>query len=97
MEDGAAEIARLDLYGIYMEIREEDVAGLQSALRSRAYRRRRRPDGVRLPAHGSSRKTRSRRPMLASERRVVGKTPDDAMDDLSGRSDAAADGQHARS
>jgi hypothetical protein len=35
--------------------------------------------------------------MLASERRVVGKTPGDEMDDLSCRSDAAADGQHARS
>ena len=34
MEDGAAEIARLDLRGIYMEIRDQDVAGLQSALRS---------------------------------------------------------------
>ena len=31
MEDGAAENARLDLYEIYMEIRDEDVAGLQSA------------------------------------------------------------------
>jgi hypothetical protein len=29
-------IARLDLYGIYMEIRDEDVAGLQSALRLHA-------------------------------------------------------------
>jgi hypothetical protein len=34
MEDGAAEIARLDLHGIYIEISDEDVAGLQSALRS---------------------------------------------------------------
>ncbi len=33
--------------------------------------------------------------MLASERRVVGETPGDETDDLSCRSDAAADGQHA--
>ena len=58
MEDGAAEIARLDLHGIYMEIRDEDVVGLQSALRSHA----RIDAGVALMEFGSLRMGAAERP-----------------------------------
>ena len=94
MEDGGAENARLDLYGIYMEIRDEDVVGLQSALRSHA----RIDAGVAVMEFVSPRREQPKDQGAvadACERRVVGKTPDDEMDDLSCRSDAVADGRHA--
>ena len=94
MEDGAAEIARLDLHGIYIEISDEDVAGLRSALRSHG------PidAGVAVMEFVSPRREQPKDQGAvadACERRVVGKTPDDEMDDPSCRSDAAADDQHA--
>ena len=76
MEDGAAEIARLDLHGIYMEIRDEDVVGLQSALRSHA----RIDAGVALMEFVSPRMEQPKDQVAvadACERRLVGETPGD--------------------